>query len=244
MNDTTSRHSGLGTFYGVGVGPGDPSLLTLKAVEVFKSADVIFHVVGPNSDSSVSGRIVDSVEGCRAKRVELLFTMARDRATRMEAWKRHARQVAEELRAGRDCAMATIGDPMLYSTYIYVMREVMALLPEVRIVTVPGIAAYQAAASRANLPLVEDNESLVIVPALDSASARQAVAGADVAVLLKTYRQRAHLAEWLKETGATPVLYAARVGCEDETLCQGEDVLARMPEQYLSLLVVKRKGRS
>ena len=105
-----STSNKIGTFYGVGVGPGDPSLLTLKAVQVFQKVDIIFQATGSNSEKSISGLVVDSVENCRAAREELVFTMARDLKDREAAWKANAEQIVEALREGKDCAFATIGD--------------------------------------------------------------------------------------------------------------------------------------
>lgn len=241
MEETQKSDKRPGKFYGVGVGPGDPELLTLQAVRVLCEADVVFHVVGPRSESSVSGRIVDSVAGCRAERVELLFSMAADKSKRTADWERNAERVVRELRAGRHCAFVTIGDPLVYSTYTYLLREVRKRLPEVEVTTVPGITAFQAAAARASFPLVEDDEVLTVVPAWKDGMATEACAGRPgTTVYLKTYRHRRQILDALAARAApSAVLYAARVGLEGERILEAPEALKEFPEEYLSLLVVK-----
>ncbi|MEI6148198.1 MAG: precorrin-2 C(20)-methyltransferase [bacterium] len=230
-----------GKLYGVGLGPGDPQLLTLQAVRVLREVEVIFHVVGPRSESSVSGHIVDSVEGCRAERVELLFSMAADQSKRTADWERNADRVVRELSAGRNSAFVTIGDPLLYSTYTYLLREVRKRLPALDVTTVPGITAFQAAAARANLPLVEDDEVLTVVPAWkEELATQQATGRPGTTVFLKTYRHRNRIIEQVQAGGRpSTVLYAARVGLEAERIVVGVDEAKALPDEYLSLLIVK-----
>jgi precorrin-2/cobalt-factor-2 C20-methyltransferase len=241
MEQDRTAERPLGRFYGVGAGPGDPQLLTRQAVSVLQAVEVVFHVSGPRSESSISGRVVDSVEGCRAERVELRFSMAADESQRRPDWERNADRVARELRAGRPCAFVTLGDPMLYSTYTYLLRELRKRLPAVVVTTVPGITAFQAAAARANLPLVEGDEVLTVIPAwkedLATDGARRR---AGTTVFLKTYRHRNRIVEELESAPPGAVLYAARVGLDEERIVTGLEGLKDLPEEYLSLLIVKR----
>ena len=114
MSDKNEQ-SGIGRFYGVGAGPGDPGLLTVRAVEVLRSVDVVFHVAGVNTKKSVSGSVVDSIEDCTAERIELVFSMQKDIADRQTARTKNARSIADELENGRDCALVTVGERLLYS---------------------------------------------------------------------------------------------------------------------------------
>lgn len=231
-----------GRFFGVGVGPGDPGLLTVRAVDVLRQVATIFHVVGPRTEISVSGHVVDSIEGCRGERVELRFSMAPDMAKRKRDWEQNADRVAAVLRAGQDCAFATIGDPLLFSTYTYLLREVQKRVPGVEVITVPGITSFQAAAARANLPLVEDDEVLTVVPAWKEDLASLGVANRPgTTVFLKTYRHRNRILAQVKAGGRpATVLYAARVGLKDERITLGVEASEKAPDEYLSLLIVKQ----
>ena len=168
--------------------------------------------------------------------------MAPHKAERKRDWEQNADRVATALRAGRDCAFATIGDPLLYSTYTYLLREVQKRVPEVEVVTVPGITSFQAAAARANLPLVEDDEVLTVVPAWKEELSTLGVAQRPgTTVFLKTYRHRNRILEQVKAGGhPATVLYAAHVGLRDERIALGVEKAESAPDEYLSLLIVKQ----
>lgn len=237
MNET------LGKFYGVGTGPGDPSLLTLKAVEVFKTVDIIYAVTGSNSQKSVSASVVNSIEECPAELIELTFTMAKEMCDRESAWKEHAETIVKQLRAGKSCAFATIGDPLFYSTYTYLLREIQALEPELEVETIPGITSFQAAASKANLPMVEDKETLALVPAwTEGHLTHPALHSADTIIMLKAFKQRDLILTALKNHGMEGrTLYAARLGLDGEVLTENMDEMKKQPTEYLSMLIAKRK---
>ena len=110
-----------GKFYGVGIGPGNPEYLTLKAVNVFRSVDVVFTVTGPNSDFSISEAVVRSVGGVKAEFRKLVFSMSRDARTRQEQIEKNTAIIEGVLSRGLDCAFATLGDAMTYSTFGYIL---------------------------------------------------------------------------------------------------------------------------
>ena len=98
-----------GKFYGVGLGPGDPGLVTRKAAEILCSVQVVYTAASRQSSRSVSGAILDALPGVTARRVELEFTMATDFPTRLARIREHAERIAEELRSGKDCAAGCCG---------------------------------------------------------------------------------------------------------------------------------------
>ena len=111
-----------GTLYGVGIGPGDPRYLTLRAADVLRSADVVFTVISPNAESSTSRAVVEYLKPRGEIRLQV-FSMSRDKAVREEQVRANAEAIIAELRAGRDCAFATLGDAMTYSTFGYVLKS-------------------------------------------------------------------------------------------------------------------------
>lgn len=232
----------LGKFYGIGVGPGDPGLLTLRAAEVLSQVEVVFAATGARSDDCISGSVVDAVGGCTAERVILVFSMAREMRDRQQAWSDNANQVADALRQGKSCAFVTIGDPLIYSTYSYLLRRVRELLPELEVETIPGITSFQAVAARNNLPLVENRETLGLIPAWTRESTSDPQFDhADTVVLLKTYHHRREILEKLQDSGFDgECIYASRVGLADELMVSGIDHITQMPETYLSLIIAKR----
>ena len=235
--------SAVAKFIGVGVGPGPEDLLTLRAVEALRSANVIFEAVGKNSAFSVSGRVVDSIDGISAKRAKLVFSMSTDPKTRRAAVAENAERVAREIQSERVCAFATIGDPMTYSTYSYLLAELRKLIPNLEVETVPGVTSYQAAAAAAETPLVENDEILSLVPAFSEENLPQEIFDAsDTLVFLKTYRTRKKILDAVKENwDGFDALYAARLGLDGETVSSDKSALEDLPEEYLSLLIAKKR---
>ena len=111
-----------GKLYGVGIGPGDPQYLTLRAADVLRSVDVVFTVISPNASNSVSQSVVDYLQPRGEVRLQV-FSMSRDKTIREEQVRANAEAIIAELRAGHDCAFATLGDAMTYSTFGYVQSH-------------------------------------------------------------------------------------------------------------------------
>ena len=119
----------LGKFYGVGLGPGDPGLVTLRALEVLRAVQVIYAAASQQSSRSVSGRILDALPGVTADRCELAFTMSNNFDERLARIDEHAARILDRLRSGDDAAFVTIGDPMTYSTCGYLLRALLRMEP-------------------------------------------------------------------------------------------------------------------
>ena len=230
-----------GKFYGVGLGPGDPGLVTLKAAKILRNVQVIYTVASRQSSRSVSGKIIDSLPGISARRVELEFTMARNFPERLARIDEHAHRILNELNAGNDCAFTTIGDPMTYSTCGYLLRSLRQLEPELSFAIVPGVNSWSALAAASAEVLVEDNDVLRIVPgylAPDSAELEAVLKPEGTVVFLKTYRERDRYAALLRERGCSMV-YGANIGLENEFVSKNPEEIAARPEEYLSMLLGK-----
>ena len=117
-----------GKLYGVGIGPGDPQYLTLRAADVLRSVDVVFTVISPNASNSVSQSVVDYLQPRGEVRLQV-FSMSRDKTIREEQVRANAEAIIAELRAGHDCAFATLGDAMTYSTFGYVLEIIRKAIP-------------------------------------------------------------------------------------------------------------------
>jgi len=157
----------VGALWGVGVGPGAPDLLTLRAVEVLRRADVLALPRASDWSESMAWRIARSAVGEVAgqERLFLTFPMSKDPDRLRPAWQRAFDAIGERLLAGRSVAFVTEGDPSLYSTFIYLARHAEARWPGLTIEVVPGVSSVMAVPARARLALADGCERIAIVPA-------------------------------------------------------------------------------
>src|SRR5262249_9729153 len=153
----------IGIFYGVGVGPGDPELITRKAERVLRSVDWIFLPSGGRGGSFV-GRIVEPLALTAAKFRPVSLCMSRDRTDDIDAYARTALEILQELRGGKSVAWITEGDPLFYSTFAN-LHERLSRYPEVQIEIVPGISSTSAAAARIGWPIARLDERVAVLPA-------------------------------------------------------------------------------
>ena len=192
----------LGTFYGMGVGPGDPELLTVKAANILGRCP---HVVVPKAKAeggSVALEIAGRYVHGSAKIHELVFPMTMDKVELSRSWKESAQTIAALLKNGEDVCFLTLGDALVYSTYIYLLRELKAIVPDVEVVTVPGITSFSAVAALTSFPLGEGKEPITIVPTADDLTAVcQAVKAGGTVVLMKIGKRLGDILDILEETG-------------------------------------------
>jgi precorrin-2/cobalt-factor-2 C20-methyltransferase len=230
-----------GTLFGIGVGPGDPKLLTLRAVEVLNAVDVVFAAGSSNNSYSLALNTVRDHLLNGSEVVRLDFPMTRDPDVLQRAWRDNAEQVLAALDAGKNAAFISIGDPLTYSTFGYLLRTVQEIAPETKIETIPGITAYHAAAARLNLPLVEGSESLLVVSGVsDPEDIPRLAARGDNLVVMKTYRNYDHIVDSLaKLPGSRETYSISHCGLPNE--CIKKDAASRRGEKmpYLSLLLAK-----
>jgi len=233
-----------GTLFGIGVGPGDPELLTLKAARILGTVAEVFAASSSKNDHSIAQAIVAPHLRAGATITRLPFPMTRDQATLDTAWQANAAAMADVLTSGRDAAFITLGDPLLYSTFGYVLPLLRERLPGVRIEVVPGITSFQAAAALTETPLAVSGENLLVASGVGSPDRlERALAVADNAVILKTYRRFPALRDRLQTMGlAKGTIFVTRLGLPGEAV---ERDLEKAPDapHYLSLCLIKRPGK-
>jgi precorrin-2/cobalt-factor-2 C20-methyltransferase len=156
-----------GKLYGVGVGPGASDLVTLRALEVMRRADVLALPRSADFGASKAWEIVRPVLGQVAgqERLFLTFPMSKDPARLRPAWDRAFEAIGERLAEGRSVAFATEGDPSLFSTFIYLAREAPERWPGVEVEVVPGVSSVMAVPAVTGIPLADGQERIAIVPA-------------------------------------------------------------------------------
>ncbi|MFD5541910.1 precorrin-2 C(20)-methyltransferase [Streptomyces sp. NPDC127079] len=224
---------------GVGVGPGDPELVTVKGVNALRAAEV---VVVPVMDGGERGRaeatVLHYVGAEKVVRVVFALNERSDRGRREAAWDAAGAKVAELLRAHRSVAFATIGDPNVYSTFTYLAQTVAALVPDVVVETVPGITAMQDLAARSGAVLTEGTEPLTLVPVTAGTEAlKDALGGPGTVVAYKFGRQAGAVLAALRETGRVDdAVWGSALGLDEESIRPAAE-LDGAPLPYLSTLI-------
>lgn len=162
----------LGAFYGVGVGPGDPELITVKAAGIISMSSLVFAPKPRASEESLALNIARFHVNENAE-VRYMDFPLKGSVPAQERWNAACGPVIEALKGGMDCCFVTLGDPYIYSTYIYLVRAIRIFLPNANIITVPGVTAFNAAAALAQFPLAEADESITLLPASALSEARK-----------------------------------------------------------------------
>lgn len=229
-----------GKFIGIGVGPGEPDLLTVKAVKALNNVDVICAPKSKELKPSLALSIVQSVLDDRKSEYETmepLFPMIEDENALQEYWNEAVELIAEKLDAGLDVAFITLGDPTVYSTFSYVFKQIKERDYETLII--PGITSFTGCAASAKIPLAEKDEIIVIVPKVDERLSMILEHG-DTFVIMKTSRHSDLLEEIInKDKRDKEVVSVRNCSMNDEKIYNGffED------KNYLSTTIVKFKDK-
>ncbi|MBI2354758.1 MAG: precorrin-2 C(20)-methyltransferase [Deltaproteobacteria bacterium] len=232
----------MGRFYAVGVGPGDPELLTRKAERILRDADVIVAPVSNPAEASVALETVRQfLDEARQEVIVHQFPMTSDKTRLLFAWQGAAALIASRVEAGRNVAFITIGDPLFYSTFIYLLRIFREAYPQIPVEVVPGISSVNASAAEALTPLAEGDERMIVIPAtagMDKIAS--ALAGHETVVLLKVKPLFAEILELLRRTGRERgAVFVERVGSgRQKVLTDYAEIAAHSPD-YLSLMIVR-----
>lgn len=232
-----------GKLYGIGVGPGDPELLTLKAVRVLRETDVIAIPKSKEESDSIALSIVKgAVDLAKKEILELMFPMTKDKEVLRKAREEAAVAICDRLKAGKDVACITLGDPMFYSTFSYLIPLVGERLPEIKIEIVPGISSVMASAAVTVTPLTEADERLAVIPATyESDKIRHILETFDTVVLMKVNRVFDKVIGLLEELGLKEnAVFIERCGGENQRVVSNLDSLKGEKLDYLSMVIVRK----
>ena len=226
-----------GKLIGIGVGPGDTELLTLKAAKVLESIPVIFSPKSAKEKESIALSIVKPLlekrdDYKKVMIVEPIFPMIENKNELEKIWNSAADLVSQYLNTGRDVAFITLGDPSIFSTDSYLQKR---LVDDYEVETIPGITSFTACAAARNEALVEQNDILTVVPKIDKRISN-VIEYSDSIVLMKASRNSTKLELKIKNDKRDKDIYSVQ-NCtrENEKIVEGFS----HEKPYLTTSIVK-----
>jgi precorrin-2/cobalt-factor-2 C20-methyltransferase len=233
----------ISKLYGIGVGPGDPELLTVKAYKVLKEVDMIVAPRSREGKRSLALRTIERfIEERRENKpliIEPLFPMTRNEEELAFYWGKAKREVLERGKGCKTIAFLTLGDPSLYSTFYKFLDFFEEEVEEVEII--PGVTSFSACSALAKVPIAEGDEIVSIIPDIQEGNdhARGVIQHSDSLIFLKPKNTDA-----IKSMlGNKRAILGVKVGFEDQKLVVGNLTELKEPTHYLSTLIVKKEPR-
>lgn len=230
--------SRAGVLYGVGLGPGDPGLITRRAAALIEATEVIAYPALAGGESFARAIAADLI-AATAHEIRIDVPMTRDRAPAQAAYDLGAAEIAEALEAGRDVVALCEGDPLFYGSFMYLQAR---LAGRFRVEVVPGVTSVTACAALAGLPLAARDGVVTVLPAtLPDSVLRDRMVGAGTVVLMKIGRHLGRVRALLVAEGlAAKAVYVARAGLPDAVCLPLEAAPATAP--YFSMILVSKES--
>ena len=249
MTHETLSFGLTGTLYGVGVGPGDPELLTLKAARILEEVPVIAVPTSYSDAGSLAMDVIMPVLERRKSRnmsptiVSLVFPMTRDERILGEARKKNGEILLGALSSG-DVAFIALGDILFYSTFGNLLTGLFSIRSDLKVSVIPGVTSFSAAAGQLVEPLVQGSERLTILPAVyDPSEIDQALDRFEVVVLMKINKVFREIRDLLERKGLLDrAAFVSMVGRPEERISRTLADLSPEEVPYMSLLVIRKNG--
>ncbi len=239
-----------GTLHVIGIGPGDPELLTLKAVRIIKGTEVLCVPRGREEGSSLALSIVEKAVSLNGKEiVEAHFPMMKTKnsgkvegASALDAkWNETAENIVSRLNKGKDVAFLTLGDPTIYSTFFYLYDKLLVLCPELNIKIIPGVSSINASAAQANISLGLGNEKIAVLPANYLDNLKETLEVFDTVVLMKVNKVLNEIKGLLSEMALLEnAVCVSRAGMDDEQIFSDIRDIDQEKLNYFSMVIVRK----
>jgi precorrin-2/cobalt-factor-2 C20-methyltransferase len=247
-----------GTLRVIGIGPGDPELLTLKAVRIINESQVLCVPRGREEGRSLALSIVAKAVKLDGKEImEAYFPMKKtkqqrsvvsgqrsgnDRDQELSAkWDETVKAILAKLKKGIDVAFLTLGDPTIYSTFFYLYDRLLELQPDLHVEIIPGVSSINASAAQASLSLGLANEKIAILPANYLESLEETLSQFDTVVLMKVNKVWNEIMSLLSDMNlAENATCIARAGMEDEQIFHNIRDVRQEDLNYFSLVIVRK----
>jgi len=230
-----------GTVYGIGVGPGDPELITVKALRLLRAAAVIAYPAPDQGDSFARAIVAGFLTGTQTE-IVIRTPMEAARFPAQEIYDRAAGEIAAHVAAGRDVAVLCQGDPFFYGSFMYLFGR---LAETCRVEVVPGVSSLTACAAAMGAPLAARNDVLAVIPApLPETDIAERLAAADAAAIIKIGRHAGKVRQVITRLGlADRARYIERATLAQQRILRLDELVdAEAP--YFSLVLVHRRGEA
>jgi precorrin-2/cobalt-factor-2 C20-methyltransferase len=234
----------MGTFVGVGVGPGPAGYLPVAAWKAIQEADVILLPRGKESSRSVAGQCLEGL-GIEPERLcEVVYNMETESTSLRAHYDALAKDIAQRLERGENVAYLTLGDSLTYSTYSYALQSLLALIPDLNHKTYPGVTSYAAIASAVDWPLGQGKERTLILPCPETKEPLKAdIETHDIVILMKIGHRLPMVLSVLQEMSiAEYCAFAARIGLPGEVICKNVDQLdSKASHDYFTTMLIRKE---
>lgn len=226
-----------GRLFGLGVGPGDPDLITMKAHRILTAAPVVAYPAPDTGDSFARSIVAAYLTGSQVE-IPIVVPMRVERFPAAEVYDKASAEIAAHLDAGRDVAVLCEGDPFFYGSFMYLFER---LGQRYSTEIVPGVSSLMASASALKRPLAARNDVLTVVPGtMPDAELEQRIAGADAVAIMKVGRHLPRIRALIERMGVMGAAgYCERVSLEEEKILPLESVTAHAAPYFSMILIYK-----
>ena len=233
----------MAKFYGIGTGPGDSTLVTIKAVNTIKRLDILYTPEPKKGGDSLALSIVKEYVPDTVEIKQRHFPMNNDSVEKMASWDAIAAEIKDDVKAGKEVGFITLGDPMIYSTYVYIMER---LMDEIEVETIPCISSFSNIASNQNFPLVMDTDPLMVIPCtMEEEKIDAALQTYDCFVLMKVYKNFKEIVQKLEKYDLIDsAILVSNSSQEREVVYKDlRDVHLQEKISYFSTILVNRNNK-
>lgn len=229
----------MSKLYAIGVGTGDNSILTLKAVETLQKIDILYCPTSKNDNTSIAYTIAKKYIRDDVQIKNRHFPMIRDKQKLEVAFNEIADEIKKDVQLGKEVGFVTIGDAMIYSTFIYILRK---LKDEIDIITISGIPSFVDVASKTNFPIAFDDNAFVVVPATTSIQKlEEYIISFDSIVIMKAYKNYNDIISLIKKYNLQEnTIVVSNASLENEIILQGEEIFDKKNEEYLTTILINK----
>lgn len=238
----------FGKLYGVGAGPGDPELMTLKAVRVLKQVPVLALPRSSVWGASKAWEIISPNVGevPEQERIFLTFPMRKDPAVLKPAFEKAFAAIGERLEAGKDVAFVTEGDPSLFSTFIYLADAAKRLWPQVEIETIPAVSSVLAVPAVSGVPLADGHERIAILPGTSGLpDLESALDSFDTVVLMKIGPEMPRVVQILEDRKLLDkAVYVSRATMKDQRIVRDLSEVSETRGDCFAMVIIAKKKRA